>query len=319
MDRRQGWLLHEAAFRLRAMGRLEEAREPMRAGLEAAVALKNWVNAAISASTLSELELTLGDVASAVRDAKQCVQYAERSRDAFEIMSNRTTHADALHQAGRLAEAGERFREAETLQKKHDTQPLLYSLWGFRFCDFLLGKIERAAWLRSLRLDEQPLDAQILADIEHRAATALAVAMRYKDLLSVALDNLTLGRIALFRVIDNVAFDSAHSRVESAVHNLRQAGAMNHLPRALLARTWLRAVQGDPTAARADLDEAQQIAERGPMRLHLADVHLYRARLFFRENREEARAELSKARALIERCGYHRRDEELRDAEAVIL
>jgi hypothetical protein len=62
----------------------------------------------------------------------------------------------------------------------------------------------------------------------------------------------------------------------------------------------------------------QQIAERGPMRLFLADVHLYRARLFFRENRAEAREELQKARVLIERCGYHRRDEELRDAEAVI-
>jgi hypothetical protein len=34
---------------------------------------------------------------------------------------------------------------------------------------------------------------------------------------------------------------------------------------------------------------------------------------------DEAREELKKARALIKRCGYHRRDEELRDAEPVIL
>ena len=32
--------------------------------------------------------------------------------------------------------------------------------------------------------------------------------------------------------------------------------------------------------AREDLDEAHEIAERGPMRLHLADIHLHRARLF---------------------------------------
>ena len=31
------------------------------------------------------------------------------------------------------------------------------------------------------------------------------------------------------------------------------------------------------------LDEAWEIAERGPMKLFLADIHLYRARLFFRE------------------------------------
>lgn len=28
------------------------------------------------------------------------------------------------------------------------------------------------------------------------------------------------------------------------------------------------------------LDEAWEIAERGSMRLHMADIHLYRARLF---------------------------------------
>jgi ATP/maltotriose-dependent transcriptional regulator MalT len=141
--------------------------------------------------------------------------------------------------------------------------------------------------------------------------------MRQKHLLSVALDTLTLGRLALFRaILVTPAIDDA--RVEAGVNGLRQAGAINHLPRALLTRAWLRAEQGDAAAARADLDEAQQLAERGPMQLYLADVHIYRARLFFRENRNEAREELKKARALVERCGYHRRDEELRDAEAVI-
>ena len=61
--------------------------------------------------------------------------------------------------------------------------------------------------------------------------------------------------------------------------------------------------------ARADLDEAWQIAERGPMRLHMADIHLHRARLF------RDKEELKKARAMIERCGYWRRKQELEDAE----
>lgn len=316
----QGWLLSEAALRLRALGRLDEAREPMRGGLDVDVALEDWTNAATSAGNLSELDLTLGDVASAVRHAEQSVQYADRSGNDAGIITKRTTHADALHQAGRPAEADETFREAETLQGERDpTSPLLYSVWGFRFCDLLLAATERAAWRRCLGSDKQPLDAQILSDVEHRATTALADAMRRQQLLSVALDNLTLGRVTLFRsMLSNVTIDSVHTRVEVAVNGLRQAGTMHHLPRALLTRAWLRTVEGDPAAARADLDEAQQIAERGPMRLHLADVHLSRARLFFRENLNEAREELKKARALIERCGYHRRDEELRDAEAVI-
>ena len=55
----QAWLLCEAATRLRALGRLTEALQPMRAGLEMAVQQKDWENAAIYASNLSELELTL--------------------------------------------------------------------------------------------------------------------------------------------------------------------------------------------------------------------------------------------------------------------
>ena len=46
------------------------------------------------------------------------------------------------------------------------------------------------------------------------------------------------------------------------------------------------------------------------MKLHMADIHLHRARLF------RDKAELVKARALIEECGYWRRKEELEDAEA---
>ena len=84
----QAWLLNEAAFCLRALGRLTEALEPMRAGLEMRVKPGSWKNAAISASNLSELELTLGEVAGAVGDAEQSVSHADRSGDAFRRMSS---------------------------------------------------------------------------------------------------------------------------------------------------------------------------------------------------------------------------------------
>ena len=104
-------------------------------------------HAAISASNLSELELTLGEVAGAVGDAEQSVSYADRSGDAFRQMARRTTHADALHQAGRRAEAEARFREAEQMQaERQPAYPLLYSLRGFRYCDLLSAEAERAAW-----------------------------------------------------------------------------------------------------------------------------------------------------------------------------
>ena len=45
------------------------------------------------------------------------------------------------------------------------------------------------------------------------------------------------------------------------------------------------------------------------MKLHMADIHLHRARLF------RDKAALAEARKLIEHCGYWRRKEELEDAE----
>jgi nucleoside phosphorylase len=50
----------------------------------------------------------------------------------------------------------------------------------------------------------------------------------------------------------------------------------------------------------------------------MADIHLYRARLFFREEHypwESPQKDLTEARRLIEKCGYWRRKEELEDAE----
>ena len=105
---------------------------------------------------------------------------------------------------------------------------------------------------------------------------------------------------------------------------LRRAGAQHHIPRGLLTRAWLRSLEENrtgPESAQTDLDEAWEIAERGPMKLHLADIHLHRARLFFREAQYpwgSPAADLAAARELIEKCGYGRRKEELEDAERAI-
>ncbi len=58
------------------------------------------------------------------------------------------------------------------------------------------------------------------------------------------------------------------------------------------------------------------------MRLFMADIHLHRARLFFREEKYPwtgPQADLAAARRLIEQCGYGRRREELADAEAALV
>ena len=108
----KGLLLNQTGLYLRALGRLREATEPMRKGLEAHVALEDWANAAIAASNLSQLQLTIGDLHQAIEVGRQSIELADRTGDAFQRGGNRTTLADALHQAGQMVEAEALFREA---------------------------------------------------------------------------------------------------------------------------------------------------------------------------------------------------------------
>ena len=312
----QAWLLNQAAFRLRALGRLTEALEPMRAGLAMRIAQEVWTSAARIASNLSELGLTLGDVAAAVREAEQSVTFADRSGDAFLRLYMRTTHADALHQAGRRSDALPLFREAEGQQGERQPQyPRLYSLQGFRYCDLLLAQAERAAGQGAVaEADAAAVFSELreaLREVEERGRKMFEWRVPGDSVLDIALDHLTLGRAALYR---SILFGSdpapARAEIEQAVDGLRRAGTLDHLPKGLLTRAWLHFVERDPNAARADLDEAQEIAERGPMPLYLADIALYRGRLF------GDREALAVSRGLIETHGYYRRREELADAEA---
>ncbi len=326
----QAWLLNEAAFRLRALGRLTEALEPMRAGLNGAVRLEDWKNAAAGASNLSELELTLGRMAAAVQDGEQAVVFTDHSGEVFWQICSHMGLADVLHQQGQREPALERFREAEAMwaQRLPGGYPLPSSLSRFQYCDLLLAEAERAAWQRQLALSPWQGEGRgegiprfnrgtACHAVEQRAAQTLTIAEQHLGLLDIALDHLTLGRAALLRaVLDPSAFRTPHpalaqaaKELAAAVDGLRAAGHQEFIPRAILPRAWLHAITNNPTAARADLDEAWQIASRGDMRLFMADIHLHRARLF------RDQAELKKARDLIEQCGYWRRKEELEDAE----
>jgi tetratricopeptide (TPR) repeat protein len=170
----KAYVLADAGFDLRALGRLKEAAQPMQAGLEARVALEDWENAAIQAGNLSELYLTIGDITLALEYANQSVDLADRSGDAFQRMSKRTTLADALHQVGRRSEVESLFSEAEEMQKDRQPEyPLMYSLQGFWYCDLLLsqGKYQ---------------------EVLSRAETALQIVLNgSKNLLDIALTKLS--------------------------------------------------------------------------------------------------------------------------------
>jgi hypothetical protein len=78
----------------------------------------------------------------------------------------------------------------------------------------------------------------------------------------------------------------------------------------------------DRARARADFDEAWNIVKRGPMRLPLADILLYPARLFFHEKPcpwKSPQDDFVTGEKLITDCGYHRRYEKLATPSAPSL
>ncbi len=310
----------------------------MRAGLEMEEAAGSWQNAAISASNLSETELLVGQIAAAVATAGTSLALADRAGNAFHMMVNHTTQADALCAAGEWEKAAGLFAAAERRQLELQPEyPVLYSMPGYRYCDLLLSR-GRAAEARN------------------RAALTLQWVRPHKLVLDIAVDTLTLGRAHLALALQNLASGAlaasvsadaraAAARLDEALEGLPASGQSDYVARGLLARAAFRRAVGDWDGAARYQDEVEEIAEPGPMRLHLCDCALGRARLALARREPfaplnglvepsppppappdaaeaarllaEARKELDVARKLIADCGYHRRDEELAELDAV--
>ncbi len=316
---RQALLLSLAGFALRALGRTAEAVEPMRADVRMAVEQGDWTGAAAGASNLSELLVTLGRLRDdavrgedgAVTTASQSAIYADRSGDAFHRSSKRSAHADALLQSGAWVEAVKHFTEAEAIQRESQPSlPLLYSVRGYQLCDLKLAQ-GRAG------------------EMEARARQTLAWAQAAYEqsggggsLLDIALGHLSLGRGAQLaaaspRTVGRGLFESAGAHLDTAVEGLRASGSTDDLPRGLLARAAYHRDAGNDKLASKDLTEAFEIAERGGMRLFLADCWLESARQrLARPDPTEAALTaaakaIDRAAAIVAETGYHRRDPDL--------
>jgi tetratricopeptide (TPR) repeat protein len=336
----RSWVLAESAYHLRAQGRFAEALPVHRAALRMAEEAQDWRNAAVRASNISQAELLAGEVAAAVATAEQSAALADRSSDKFQMMGRRATYAYALHAAGRLTAAEQAFTDAERQQEERQpVYPLLYSLQGYWYCDLLLTKGDHAA-------------------AHDRATKILEWENESDSLLDRALVRLSLGRADLSLALVSASTQqtsatmrddvrTAYARFNEAVDGLRTAGTGDHLPRGLVARAVFHRSIGDWHGVARDLDEVEEIAEPGPMRLYLCDMALERARLAFaqieafaplngmleKDNppkpvvlsgeeiaklKSEAEKQLKIAADYIETCGYRRRDEELAELQAVL-
>lgn len=260
----------------------------MEAGLDIDVASTDWTNAVVQATNLSELHLALGEIERAIVVARRNEGHPRRSGYESRWAMLLATLADALHQAGETGEAEPLFREAERMVRKIWGQYReLHSVPGYQYCGLLLAEGKR---------DE----------VRRRAAETIQIAERNRWLLSIALDHLSLGRA------HPPESEEAREHLDLAVDGLREAGTLHHVPRGLLARAALRRERRKFADAQRDLDEVHSIATRCGMRLFETDYHLESARLRVAEGDDDkAREHLTKAKALVEETGYHRRDGEV--------
>jgi hypothetical protein len=360
-----GYCLKASGRLMDALEPLKEGASLAASGASGAGA-EGWRLAAIASWNLSELNTAVGDLVAALHDAERSVTYAERNGGVHARVSARTTRANTLYLTGQRVAAEALFREAEAIQQ-NDSQShrLLFSSSGFHFCELLLADSERYAWLTMLGGDLPPVVFHLTAEersgehshekvfhsreltfallidschvvFERAGHTLMFYEQHVADLpLDIARDHLTRGRAASFQAIlqgRNEDLDVAISELTLAIIGLRRANNATHIPGGLVSRALLRAFEGKlvgSDSALEDLNEAWEIAARGPMPLLLADIHLARARLFFRErsypwnqNADEtsrtAADDVSAARRLIEKHGYGRRKCELEDAEKAI-
>jgi tetratricopeptide (TPR) repeat protein len=197
-----------------------------------------------------------------------------------------------------LDEAEKWFREAEAMQKKEQpSYPFLYSLQGYRFCDLLLETCET---------DPQGTTNEVM----ERAEKFFEWRLPSESLLTVSLDNLIAGRAWMIRAKHENSGDLSRALafLETAVTGLRESGNQDDLPRGLIARAECYRRMGAFSKAREDLDEAEEIAETGDMKLYLCDYHLEAAKLCRDEGNETgAKEHFRTAGRLIEETKYGRR------------
>jgi hypothetical protein len=335
-------LLGIAAFCLRAQGRLGEALQAqyglvsrLQSGLDWKYGgTHKFQHAAERVISLSKFELLAGDVSAAHASALRSAELADRSKSKLMIIASRLTLAYALQAKGQKEAAEKLLDYAEEEFRKSD---LNYKP-GHLHCELLLAKTD---WVTVL----------------HQAKEALVLGKKNSILLITALHTLVLGRANFMLLLQNLAKQTlaneyAHARtsrseLDDSINRLRASGSADYIPCGLLARASFHRSTGDFDGAARDLDEVEEISEPGPMRLFLCDMTLERARLAFAktetfaplnsmlekdnppkpavpsaeeiaELKSEAEKQLKIAAEYVEKCGYHRRDEELAELQAVL-
>ena len=281
-----------AAYDLRSLGRFASALSTATAALELAVGLASWTDATWCAENICAINLALGNIIVAQKFAELATTYADKSESIHERVARRTALAEAYHKSGNLDASMAYFEEAEAIRKgAHPESPNLIGLWNHRYCDLL---IEKGMANKALK----------------RAIHSLSCGLQNDNssMQHIGISLLTKGQAE--RAMGNP--DAAMLTLDQAMEHLRRANNIENISSCLIARAAFSCETGTHEKSRRDLSEVMRLAKRCGMRLHECDAHLEYARLALAEgNPDAALPHFQSANALVDECGYHRRDGEL--------
>jgi tetratricopeptide (TPR) repeat protein len=293
-----------AGSRLRALGRLKKAKDPLRESKRWHEDHKHNLYAAIRARHLCELHLELGELDDAVEFGKDAVKLADRICQVseygvykragmnlvhhdgveFEAVSNdsvkyeqlvaRTVLGAAHHQKGELPAAEESFkqaRESVAAGSPWGTVESLFGLWGFRYCEYLIDvAVEAAKTDRDKILDR--LDDQIKS----------MRSMREEDIQKYAPEgNLgPLGSTLTDLVEIRVEFLKSGSHLDKELvkrsyevcKKLRKGKRQDFIPLGILNYVQMALETGKVTKrVKRELADAKRITKSSGMRLYYVD------------------------------------------------
>jgi tetratricopeptide (TPR) repeat protein len=316
----QADVLRWAAYRLGALGYVQEAMEPSQAALERYYVQGNWAMESVSAYMLSQYAILLGDLDKARSFAQQAMDHGQRAGNIYRRIAGMASLGRAHFVAGNSGEAEECFLAAERWQRERQPQiPLLSSTLNSHYCEWLLSRGRCDEVRNRIKLLMEVRESPDLLGLIHPDEWTLTSSM------NKGLDYLCLGRsfVVQARMERSSCQNVANDYLDKAIDLLYDSRDHSLIPFALLARADLRLLLEDFDGAAADLAQVQELALFGGMRLYQADGLLEAARLHFARYRrglsadqlELARQSLAEAKHMYTFMGYGYRSSTIADLE----
>ncbi len=295
----------QLGYSARAIGFMDEAVTAFKDGLQAQHKAE-LAEMSISAGLLAVTQLYAGELKDGLIHARQAVEYARSAEFPPKFMYAMSSLGKLEFYSGKFDTAEEHLRQAVRMiaEPSNQIEPGNCTNAWFRFGEWLL-------WRK---------DYQTALDITNEAL-AFSEEKKTGPMFKALLQ--TNKAYALMRLDSSRSNgDEVSYLVKEALNNYRKGALDNETIRGHLISVEFHSQYGRVADGQAHLDEAWDMAERGPMRLHMADIHLHRARFFANEILypwTSPQTDLAAAEKLINECGYHRRDEELAETKHAIF